>query len=372
MEAIYRNLATLNQWGRGTGSERSFEVTELWHNGQTGQVTNKTRLIDPAMRASWISEEETTGTQGRTETLLVRLVWVDIDVKDQLIRQSEECISFLVRALGLDLAHEYARSCLAGATELPPREQGTDVTLASYCVCYTPKVAAVWSQRQPRVTNTKVRRLTQGMYFVQHEEKESLRMMASYGNWDLGVYKNALFPALSVALLLGAQIDHVVGTIKKDLRAVEKRTGHHKFASRHEAPAEEELGDLSAMTHGTAAKLASTARKSKTLEKLLSFIKVAIDDSVRRRREAPPLDAAAAAPHQSMTAYDDDDDDDVKCLVEGGALIKSHVSVLQDRQEMQVVDMEYTLKRTQVQIDAVSGFRPPSPLPALGMQLDRF
>ena len=32
----------------------------------------------------------------------------------------------------------------------------------------------------------------------------------------------------------------------------------------------------------------------------------------------------------------------------------SHVSVLQDRQEMQVTDIEYTLKRVQVQSDAVS------------------
>ncbi|KAK2590627.1 hypothetical protein QQS21_011693 [Conoideocrella luteorostrata] len=342
MEDIYRNLSTLDCWGRGWGTERSYQATELWQNDKTGVVSVKSKKIDPVNVNGWVAEE-TAGSDDDAQTLILRLVWLDVDVRDKVIRQSEETTKFVVNAFGLKLAYGYARSCLAGATELPLQTHGQDADLRSYCVCYTPKVAAVWSQRQQRKDKTgNGRPLTQAIFFVQEDEKKSLQMILE-GKWSPDVYRNAIFPALPVAFLLGAQIDETVGAIKNDLRAVERRTGYHNFASRHESPAKEELGELSAKTSGTSAKLASTLRKSKTLEKLLSFMQRVLGEAAAKYQERL-RDLSPEEP-----ASDDSPEGDIR----GCSLLKNHVSVLQERQEMQVMDTDYTLKRVQVQIDAL-------------------
>lgn len=79
------------------------------------------------------------------------------------------------------------------------------------------------------------------------------------------------------------------------------------------------------------------------LEKLLSFMKKTLEKPRTRYQEQLP-DAASKEP-----GADAIDESELGTLV-----FKSHVSVLQDRQEMQVTDIEYTLKRVSVQSDAVS------------------
>lgn len=64
---------------------------------------------------------------------------------------------------------------------------------------------------------------------------------------------------------------------------MEKGAGYDKFARRHESPVREELEELCAKTRGTAAKLASTLRKAKTLGKLFSFMVKILD------KKSPPI-----------------------------------------------------------------------------------
>lgn len=123
---------------------------------------------------------------------------------------------------------------------------------------------------------------------------------------------------------------------------MEKRTGYHNFASRHESPAREELGELYAKTRGTTAKLASTLRKAKTLEKLLSFIVKTLDETIgsnpTQLRDAS-LDVPTSEP--------------VENHAQGCSHLKNHVAVLQEGQEMQVMDTDYTLEQVRVQIDVL-------------------
>ncbi|KAF5127516.1 hypothetical protein E5D57_008449 [Metarhizium anisopliae] len=342
MEDIYRNLSSLDHWGRGYGPETCFQVTELWQNGSTGTVTTLTKKIDPINVDGWLAQETSSGAEGDAQALIVRMVWIDVDLSDKVIRQSEKTTSFLVNAFGLKLAYGYARSCVSGTAALPSHVHGENAQLQSFCFCYPPKIATVWACRRPRNGGPGRRTLTQGIFFAQEEEKNALQK-ALLGQWSLGVYRNPMFPSLLLALVIGAQIDLTTAVIKNDIRGVEKRTGYHNFASRQgEKRSEGDLEELLAKTSGSASKLASTSRKSKVLEKLLSFMRKTLEESEIGLQDLLP-DAAPERPGSDGTNESPT----------GSSVLKSHVSVLQDRQEMQVTDIEYTLKRAQVQSDAL-------------------
>ncbi|KAG8428066.1 hypothetical protein J3459_006104 [Metarhizium acridum] len=298
MEDIYRNLSSLDHWGRGYGPETSFQVTELWQNGSTGTVTTLTNKIDPVNVHGWLAQETSSGAEGDAQTLIVRMVWIDVDLSDKVIRQSEKTTSLLVNAFGLKLAYGYARSCVSGTAALPSHVHGENAQCQSFCFCYPPKIAAVWAYRPPK-NGEPGGTLTQGIFFVQEEEKKALQK-ALLGQWSLGVYRNPMFPSLLLALVIGGQIDLTTAAIKNDIRGVEKRTGYHKFASRQgEKRSEGDLEELLAKTSGSASKLASTSRKSRVLEKLLSFMKKTLEESEIGHQDLL-RDAAPEAPTRAQ------------------------------------------------------------------------
>lgn len=99
--------------GPRLGNCKSFQVTGLcqWQNDKTGLVSVKAKTIDSVNLDSYVAEE-TTGTEDDAQTLIVRLGWIDVDVKDELLRQSEQTTRLLVNVFGLKWAYGCARSCL--------------------------------------------------------------------------------------------------------------------------------------------------------------------------------------------------------------------------------------------------------------------
>ncbi|OAA42253.1 hypothetical protein NOR_05102 [Metarhizium rileyi] len=237
-------------------------------------VTSLTKRIGLVKVHGWVAEE-TSGTEADALSLIVRMVWIDVDPTDKVIRQSEQTTKILVDVFGLEIAYGYARSCVSGVAALPGHVHAENSHIQPFCFCYPPKMAAVWAQRLVAKTN--------------------------------------------------------------DIRGVEKRTGYHKRS-------EGELEELLAKTSGSASKLASTSRKSKVLEKLLSFTNQTLEEFETRdqaQRQDATRNCCQATP----------DSIDVSPLEH--SVLRSHVSVLKDRQEMQCTDIEYTLTRVQVQSDAL-------------------
>ena len=332
MEDIYRNLGTINYWGKGTASQKnSFGASELWLDQSTGVVANVQRTIQHTELDNWLRP-----AQDENRTLLVRLAFANIDIRDRLIDLSMDIRTRLVDAFGLDLAHRYAQSCLSGATALPPQVSHDGTETRAFCFCYTPKLAIMWSHKRYKEGS-----VTQGIVFAQSEEDGRIQDAMKRFKWELDVCRSAMFPAFLVSIVLGEQIDTVTGKIKGLLRSVEKKSGHHLFASRFEADVPTELSELSMKINGSAAKLASTLRKAKSVEKLLVFMLKALDTRMTQL-ETRKLGISESTDHGSINAE-----------VNGCTLLKHHVSVLQDRQEMQAIDIEHTVKRVQVQIEAV-------------------
>lgn len=133
--------------------------------------------------------EETSGTGRDARTLIVRMAWIDVDLSDKVIKQSEQTTGLLVNVFGLELAYGYART---GAAVLPSHVRGQNAQFRPFCFCYPPRIATVWAQRRSR-DGDKGRTLTQGIFFVQQQEKNALQK-ALLGQWSLGVCRNPCFP----------------------------------------------------------------------------------------------------------------------------------------------------------------------------------
>lgn len=347
MEEIYQNLGILNQWGSDSSNETSFAVTELWLEDASGKIKPRDQAVEAGGVHRWLSQHKR-GFGEQAQSLVMRFVWVDVDVKDKVIRLSDSVRDVLLDSFGLKLAYDYSRSVISGVTAFPPRPSDPDFDQRMYSFCYIPKIASVWSHRRSTKLDGPAP-LTQCIMFVQGDERGALKRGLQM-SWDLSIYRNPMFPAFALSLLLGAQIDQSNGGIKVQLRKVEKRTGYSTFASRQgEEAATEELGSLSAQTSGSAAKLASTMRKTKTLERLLDFILRMVDEDESRLR---PGAAQGNGPNGSIDPVS-------QSVLDGCGLLKTHVDLLKERQKNQLLDTEYILKRVQVQIDAVStGFSP--------------
>ena len=70
--------------------------------------------------------------------------------------------------------------------------------------------------------------------------------------------------------------------VKKQVRKIEVRTGHHSFRSRSDRPATEDLFTLAARMSGCTLKLASATRKLGIIEQLNQFVLNAAKDRLHR------------------------------------------------------------------------------------------
>ena len=132
---------------------------------------------------------------------------------------------------------------------------------------------------------------------------------------------SSVAPALMCAILFSKENDAALEKVKSLVRSVEVRTGHHEWKARAEPPAQGDLQSISAQMSGCESRLASITRKSRF----------------------------AAQVHQFILCRGEDHQD-----AEEQELITSTVRTLQQRAEMQEIDMEFVRNRVRTQKDAVS------------------
>jgi hypothetical protein len=323
MEEIYQKIAEFNPQRPKQSSEivTQFEVTELWRNDDTG-IINACDITVPVQNVStWLALETRPSASVGTETLVLRLVWPEFNMDEHRVDLPGAVKQLLLGSFGLELAYDYFPSCLAGASAFP-RVAKPDRDEQAFAFCYLPKIAAIWSHsrfRPPLVRQS----VTNGILLAQRKERETIKQfLKSESKWQLSIASHDMFPALLCSLMLHGQIEITQGEIKNNIQAVEGRTGYTDFKTKRKHLATGELADVAAKITDYSSRLASTDRKSKTLENLMEFI-------------------------QRMISSDQ------RIISEGDKIMKNHIQVLQERLKMQVVDREYTLKRAQIQNEVV-------------------
>ncbi|TFB07501.1 hypothetical protein CCMA1212_001059 [Trichoderma ghanense] len=327
MEEIYQKLSVVNLWqGFSNSDDTSFQVIEARHQHATGKISINRKLVYLKELDSWLAE----GTEddgNASQSLVLRLALIGCDIKRKLLKLSKEVLDPLLEEFNLELAYTYSQSCITNVSAIPCKGTKT------YSFCYMPKLVAVWSQKGPftdKQTGRERPPLTQGLILVEESNKGFLSDTLC-SPWDALLYRSPMFPALLFSMILSMQVHFEEAKIKVKLREIEERTGQDRVAERKMETSTESYIKLAAQVDRHAVKLASVSRKSKMAERTLTFI---LDNN------APSMDSDTSLGAQ---------------LVRSDGLLRSHVSLLRDRLSMQAVDIEYTLRRVQLQINTLAG-----------------
>lgn len=337
MEEIYEKLGAADLWQISkSANETAFDVTEAWLDHESGKVSIEQSRVDASSFPTWLEAESRQSSNG-SQSLLQRLVWLDVDVKGKRLRLANMMRDKLLDQFGLKLAHMYFKTYVTGITSLPAASDQVGERRA-FALSHAPKLAALWCQQRFEISVNRPP-VTRSIIFMPEEQKKVTRK-ALESNWHSSLYYNPMFPAFLLAMQLDLDIDKVQEGIKVHVREVERRTGYHKFQSRDDAIRQGELGPLAADTSGYATKLASVERKGKAVSKILDFMKLQISDY-----DSPkPKLAVAELAHDPRWS---------KHITNSCELLLHHIQVLHDRLHMQMVDNEYTLKRVDIQIQAL-------------------
>lgn len=350
MEEIFQNLGQNALWSAESASPsaKSFEATEVWLDTATGEINTIDKTVDEADFDAWHSEESRVKGD-KACCLILRFAWLDVDSDKKIVNVSETLQKSLLRKFDLKLAYSYARSFLDGTAALPPVRKPNKHQRA-YAFCHVPKLAAIWSHKSfPRPSDR--HSVTEGIIFVPTDEKTYLKKILHSSTWDISLWAHPMFPALLFSISLSARIVKGAAPIKAKVKSAEGRTGIHNYKKRDEKSSKE-LSELAADIMGSATKLASMERKSKTVQRLLSFILQMVHEEDADREKGSSMNYGC---HVTRAAESGPD---------AASRLKHHVELLKDRLSMQDLDNDYTSKRVQVQIDAVS--------PALTLTLGSF
>ncbi|KAL7959917.1 hypothetical protein V8C34DRAFT_98957 [Trichoderma compactum] len=324
MEEIYQRLSAVNLWqGFSNSDETSFEVIEARLQHASREIITDRRIVDLKELDNWLAEESEDDEDPK-QSLVLRLALIGCDIKTKVLKLSKDVLDPILDGFNLELAYTYSQSCITNVSAIPSKGSQT------YSFCYMPKLVAVWAQKHLNTRSAADRpHLTQGLIFVEESNKGFLSDNLC-SSWNALLYHSPMFPALLFSMILSMQIHYEESKIKMKLRDVEIQTGQDRMADRkREENTTAKYIKLAAQVDRHAVKLASVGRKSKMAEKTLAFI-----------LENTPQPLVGKV----MTA-----------LAKAHQLLRSHTSLLQDRLSMQAVDIEFTLKRVQLQANTLTG-----------------
>lgn len=329
MDDLYRHFGDSSLWETYDVSwSPNLEVTEVWiddHSSHSPALVEN-RSVSATDIDSWLEESSSRSFPAGPCTRSTRIVWVGRDSETARLSPSANALQRLTNAWKLEDGLNYARSSFAGVSALTPQRDTRVFTVA-----YHPKLAAAWSYTAS---------CSHVIIFAEGEERAEIRRILK-SKWSGASARHAMFPSLWCSLMLAHGLDKTLEDIKAAVREVEARTGHHRFASRHQTqPAAGELGHLSAQMSGCAAKLANGTRKMKVVEAINGFIHQHAASHDSGRPTTPSINFGteqkglyATTVHESFSAL--------------------HMELLDQRVQMQAVDTAYVQQRVQIQIAAL-------------------
>jgi hypothetical protein len=339
MQDLYRHYGNRDLWDKYDVPKCPLvEVTEIWVEEDDGLLPAhvETKSIASTDIDSWLEEPTRRYLLGGDYARTARILWVGQDREGLRVSPSTKTLERLTEAWRLGDALNYARCCFAGVSALEP-----DGSTRIFTAAYHPKLAAAWAHTESPSGLTPH---TCAIIFAEGEERAEMhRILGS--QWSPASASHAVFPALMCSLTLAHGLDSTLEDIKSAVREVEARTGHHRFASRHQTqPAAGELGHLSAQMSGCAAKLANGTRKMRVIEAINDFI------SQQASRSPPPR---ATKPRKKSEIYVADYARETPTAPAPEPFSPSQLDLLRHRVQMQAVDTAYVQQRVQIQIAAL-------------------
>lgn len=241
----------------------------------------------------------------------------------------ESAFHQVVDAFDVSQANKYYTSTFTGITELPVKTKGGSiVNRRCFAFSHHSKLAVLWSHVSNKdlfEAQSWINAIVLGTDDLIPGFKDELG-----GQWEAKTTIHPMFPLVICTLVLSKDISSKHITIDNDLKTVEARTGYHRFTRRSVTAATEDLGELSARTSGSEAKLAGITRKLKALRIMFDFIS--------NNTQSDP---------EKHSSHETD--------MSGEEIIHHGVNLIKKRVEMQTIENEYILHRVRIQVEAVCG-----------------
>lgn len=221
---------------------------------------------------------------------LLQVIWIERVVQPRLLNVDFKLFTYIHAALG---HHEAFHGCSTMLAGVGSTSADSAVPRVHY-LSFLPKLSMTWS-RDASTNRTTV------ICVAESGKIQALQNLLRQA-FIQQLHKEAMLPALLVAILFSIEIDTTQANIAKEVRQVEVRTGHHNWKSRAENPALGDLVHLTATMSGCSGRMASCIRKQKTLRDIYDAI---LDDrnsnslsqlastlnTVKRRRRAHEIDS---------------------------------------------------------------------------------
>ncbi len=337
MHDLYRHYGNRSLWDKYEIPKCPVvEVTEIWvEEDRVLPAKVETKTLTSTSVESWLEESSRGCSLGGDYTRTARILWVGKDRDTLRVSPSTQVLERLTEAWKLREALDYARCCFAGVSAVESDDGDTQIFTAAY----HPKLAAAWSHAASPSDPTPQ---THAIIFAEGEERAELHRVLD-SQWSTANVGHPMFLALLCSLTLAHGLDKTSEEIKAAVREVEARTGHHRFASRHQTqPAAGELGHLSAQMSGCAAKLANGNRKIQVIK--------AINDFISQQATQRPR---VSKPRKKSEIYIADHSREPPILPAREPFLASQLDLLRHRVEMQAVDTAFVQQRVHIQIAAL-------------------
>jgi len=293
------------------------EVSEIWRYQPQDRTRNghKHQKLEKNDFVKWLqrSRQSSAAASINGSQLLLRLVWIPLLVPQKTLDVANDLYKQALSCFGHELAEGYCKTIPAGVGELHEQESSND---SRFFFSLHPKIFMTWSNAQHSGELNIV-------CVVDEKKLPTLRDLLSEPLIQ-NIVSQPSSPALICAILLSLEVERMHDNIKRQVRQVEVRTGHHNWRSRSERAALGDLTSLSAKMSGSSTRCGSCLRKQHTLIEVLDFV------STQLRSTRP------------------------EHLKESYALLLDMVSLLQKRADAQKADNIYIQRRVDTQLNAVS------------------
>ena len=330
MDEIYQKLSDCNPHKpKNDPNVIRLEYTELWRQHPSGNVQCHSDGISVGEVPTWL-DKVTRNNNGVQESLMMRIVWTEFNFDQFYLGLPVKTKDELVNKFDLGMAYGYLPSTITGVNAFP-KSTKPGAEHETFAFCYLPKLAAIWSHH--RFTGPSARQpITYGLILADEPQRKFLQKQLK-SKWNATLSQHPMFLAFLFSFMFDLECLKTVNGLKERIRSVETETWSNRSDdSTLKRAALGELEDFFIDMGNAASKLASVDRKSKSLEGLLDFI-------MKQVGEAKPIAQQPSTANGQVTGDD---------------LIRNHVSVLRNRHVQQGLDTQFTLKRVQVQMEAVS------------------
>lgn len=308
-------------------SRHEVDVSEIWQERfQDGiRFSHKYRKLEKDDLTTWLSGNRRPSATSSTDSdrLALRLVWIPLLIQQRILDVAHDTYKQVRSCFDHELSEGYCRTISAGIGELRDHETSGN---SQYFFSLHPKLFMTWSISQ---------RLGEVNIICVAEEKKlpTIRDLLDQPFIQM-IASQTTSPALICATLLSLEVERTQDDIKKHVRQVEVRTGHHNWKSRSERAALGDLTSLSAKMSGSSTRCGSCLRKQHTLTEVLVFVSSQLQSTMLRG----PTTVGSTDPHS--------------CVLD-------MVKMLQKRANAQKTDNSFIQRRVDTQLNAVSCRRGP-------------